>query len=322
MYFLYGDQDYLMEEAVWRLKEMVAQEASLDLNLQEMRGGEVTGQQVIQAAETVSLLSKRRLVIVRDVDRLSAADKKKLISYLDNPNPQTVLVLIARFLQGTETRQLRKIQSSALYKAAYKTGTVHKFSLARDEDTIERWLTREIKKRGKKISHEALETIIERVGNNLRDLSDAIERVCLYVGDKERIDKDEVNSIVVPSSEKGVFEMIDALAGRRRDETIYLLNKILRQGERPRTLLYLIRRQFRLIARAKDMVEETNAAEAASKLGVPPFVARKCLAEAGRFSREQLRSVIILLATTEEDMNTGVHDETFLLERLAITITG
>ena len=66
VYLLYGDEEMLMESALAKLKERMAAEVDLDFNMEVLDAAEAGLERVVDSAETVPLLSERRLVIVTD----------------------------------------------------------------------------------------------------------------------------------------------------------------------------------------------------------------------------------------------------------------
>jgi DNA polymerase III subunit delta len=295
-YFIYGDEELLAEEALDRLKNLLGEHSDPDFNYVVMQAGELDADQVIDAAETLPLLCPRRLVVVRDADRLGKAEQEKLAVYLESSNPATTIVLVAHFPQSGETRDsraIKRIESGPLYRAAAEHGEVLKLSFAGrgKQARIDDFVSGCFKERGKKVRPEARQLLIERVGKDLRELEDSIERLCLYAGDLDTIGAEEVELLTSERAERDVFEFVDAVADRRRDQALFLFNRLMRQGESPQRLFGLLLRQFRLISRVKALAVEGDFAEIGRQVGIPPFVVGKCLQQSKRFSKERLRSV-------------------------------
>lgn len=296
VYYLYGDEELLAEEALKRLRGLLAAEVDAEFNLEVMSAPEAGAQRIIDSAVTVPMMSARRLVIARDVDKLSRKEQEALAAYLEYPNPATTLVLVAHLPVAGERRDantIKRVESSALFKSAKAAGEVLKFTMAGKgkQQKMEEWVTEKFNKRDKRIDSAARALLIENVGRELRDLEDAIERVSLFAGDKAMIGISEVSEVVLPTAEQGMFELVDAVADRRRDISLYLLNKLLRQGESAPRIFSLLLRQFRLIARCKSLATDHEYGAIASELGIPPFLVGKCMQQAKRYSAERLRAI-------------------------------
>lgn len=328
LYFIYGEEELLAERLLSRLKDLFAREADPDFNMRIMQVTESSAEDIIEAAETVPLLSSRRLVIVRDVDRLNRKEQEKLAAYVKGDNPDTTLVLVARFHTPPDSSAVKKVESSPLFKAASKKGQVVLVSLGRGRQAgLDTYVSDEFKKRGKKLDADARSLLITKAGGNLRDLADAVERVCLFCGDEKVVGLDMVEQAVSPLAEQGVFEFVDAVAGRRRDLSLYLLDRLLMQGESPERLFSMLLRQFRLLARTKAIIDSGSREDVASRLGVHPFVAKKCLEQSRRFSADRLRHAFGELKNAQVEMRTTsfMDDreyESYVLEKLVSKIIG
>lgn len=329
LYFIYGEEDLLVERSLGRLKSLFSREADPDFNMRVMSVPETGAQDIIEAAQTVPLLSSRRLVIVRDVDRLNKKEQAKLAEYVEMDNPETTLVLVARSPGHSESSQLKKIESSPLFKVVSRKGQVVRLKLGGrgKQAGLDSWVTDEFKKRGKRIEPDARELLLTKAGTGLRELADAVERVCLYSSDEKVVGREAVSEAVAPLAEQGVFEFVDAVAGRRRDLSLYLLDKLVMQGESPERLFNLLVRQFRLLARTKALVDSGSASELASRLGVHPFVAKKCLEQSKRFSADRLRHSFGELRKAQVELRTssflGEREyESLVLEKLVSRIIG
>lgn len=332
VYFIYGDEELLMEEALERLRQLLSSEVDPDFNLEVLDASEAGVENIIDTAETVPLMSPRRLVIAREVDKISRKEQGRLAEYLESPNPTTVLVLVAHFPcpgDKRDTGSIRRIEGSELFRKAREVGDALKLSFGQrgKQQKIETWVKDEFKKRGKTVSQEAEDMLLEMVGRELRDLEDAIERLCLYSADSELITGKEVEQIVIPSAERGIFDFVDAVADRRRDLSLYLFNCLMRQGESPLRGFNMLLRQFRLIARVKSLAANQDYQQMASRLGVPPFLLSKCIRQAKRFSPERLRSTFLDFKQAQLELHSSSYlnereYQSAVLERLITRIIG
>ena len=317
VYYVYGDEELLAEQAVKRLKTLFSAQADADFNMEEIDAADLGARAAIDAAETVPLMSTRRLVIVKGADRLSRREQEAICAYLDDPNPAATLVLVAFGGPGSVKRDaasMKKVEGSPLFK---KVGSVGgeplKFSMGSrgSRKKVEEWISEEFERRGKRVEPSARQVLLERVGRELRDLEDAIERICLYAADEGSINSGHVVKVVVPAAEQGIFELIDAVADRRRDQSLYLLGRLMRQGESPQRIFSLLLRQFRLIARCKAMARDTDPPRMASALGIPPFLVSKCVKQSSKFSPEKLRTAFLEFKKAQLEM----HSNRYLPER-------
>jgi DNA polymerase-3 subunit delta len=332
VYFIYGEEELLVEEALKRLRDLLSAEVDADFNIEVFEAPEAGAERIVDSAETVPMMSSRRLVIARDVDRLTRKEQDVLSAYLDRPNPDTTLVLVAHIPGHGEQRDsktLKRVEASSLFKKGKVVGEVMKFSMAGRgrQQKIEEWVGKAFKKRGKRIDPAALQMLLERVGRELRDLEDAVERLSLFASDRNTIEMSDISEVVVSAAEQPIFELVDAVADRRRDISIYLLNILLRQGESPERIFGLLLRQFRLIARCKSLSVDHDYAAVASQLGIPPFLVSKCLQQARKYSSDRLRSAFGEFKRAQIELHSsgymGEPDyRAHVLEKLIVNVVG
>ena len=97
-YLIVGEDALKRSTVLRRLRERLAQYGDLSFNSDTFDGETALGADIVSACNTMPFASEKRLVYVRDVDKLKKADSEELIAYLDSPSDQTVLALEAEKL--------------------------------------------------------------------------------------------------------------------------------------------------------------------------------------------------------------------------------
>ena len=92
VYYLYGTEDYLIEEALSSIKAeaLTGPFASMNYQSFEGRGGQAS--EIINAASTMPAFSDMRVVVVKDAGALKADELGRLAAYVKDPNPAACLV--------------------------------------------------------------------------------------------------------------------------------------------------------------------------------------------------------------------------------------
>jgi DNA polymerase-3 subunit delta len=93
VYLLVGSDPLLYQRVLGALTAAIVTPATRSFNLDAFEGKSTTAQAVLNAARTLPMMAKRRLVVVRDVDGLGAEGLAQLAAYLEAPAPETTLVL-------------------------------------------------------------------------------------------------------------------------------------------------------------------------------------------------------------------------------------
>ena len=115
------------------------------------------------------------------------------------------------------------------------------------------------------------------------------------------------------------------MADRRRDLSLYLFNRLQRQGESPYRMFSLLLRQFRLISRVKALAADHDYPEIASRgRDNPPFLVTKVHLSGAEIFAERLRiSIFLELKKAQVELHSSRYmDEGdyqgWILERLIV----
>ena len=109
VYFLFGPEDFLLEEETKRLLDQTLSPSARGFNLHIFSGEEHAPEEVVQAAQTLPMLAKYRFILVGDADQFDEDEIKPLIEYIQNPSPSACLVMVAQ-TSGPWKKHQRQIE--------------------------------------------------------------------------------------------------------------------------------------------------------------------------------------------------------------------
>ena len=92
VYLLHGGEDLLIEEATNAILDAALTRDERGFNLDVLYGGEADARDVVSHASSFPMMAERRVVVVREVDKLAQAEI--LANYIERPLPSTCLVLV------------------------------------------------------------------------------------------------------------------------------------------------------------------------------------------------------------------------------------
>ncbi|RME47746.1 MAG: hypothetical protein D6795_13685, partial [Deltaproteobacteria bacterium] len=92
LYLFYGTERFLMQQALQKLTAQVVDPAVRDFNVQQLLGSEASASQLIDMAAALPMMSRYRLIVVKDAEPLFQGDVAPLLAYLENPVSTTCLV--------------------------------------------------------------------------------------------------------------------------------------------------------------------------------------------------------------------------------------
>ena len=214
VYFFFGEDDFLKDARMRELVEAAVDPATRDFNLELRRGNELDAESLDSLLSTPPMLAERRVVVVRDVDKLKKDARKLLDAYLKRPAPDTVLLLVAP--AGAKADKPLADRSTAVEFAPLTADRVLKW-LTYQADTV----------LGRPISADAAALLMEAVGTDLAQLAVELEKLAAYAA--HEIDEAAVTAIVGVRRGESVGALLDAVAARDAGAAIALVPGVLEQ---------------------------------------------------------------------------------------------
>ena len=304
IYLLLGDDEERKSRGVEKLRGGRTVEA--------YDASETGPEAVVRACNSYSLFGEGPFVVVRNLDAWNAAQKAVIGDYLQNPASAADLVLLGRKLGAREK----------LLAAVKKSGEVHNFEQPTGRALVG-WVVEHAKGVDLDLPEDVARGLIERCSGDKMRLVSETEKLALYVGEG-RATKQDVEALCPPDVQSNIFAFVDALAAGDRGEAIKLLEDLVGTGEPPLRVTYMVRRQFRLVGRARTLFERgASQGEVAKELKVPPFVARKLEEQASRLNDEDLERALELVLDLERGLKGGSDlGDTLQVELAVLKLSG
>ena len=312
---IYGNQRLLVEDELKKVLAKITEKEEGGFNVDVFEGGSESIDDALLAAETLPFGSDKRYVVVKNAERLSAAEVKRLAGYLEDPAESSVMVLAAVDLKPT----------SSLVKAVEKGGRIREVSKRRDQ--IPGWIRSRFKERGMLVSGKAIAYLQEALGDDLMAIEGAVEKVSLYHEGDEAVELDDVVALVTPSAERSIFELVDRVALGDADQALKLLRRLLQQGERTTYVLNALARRLRMLLLFRALREEgRQESDIVDYLKLPKnqawMVGKKFKPQAARWKEETLRKALAFLVRVDVGIKTGELDEEFAAELAVSGLSG
>ncbi len=323
VYFLYGPEDYLIEEEIQKLLERTLSLKERGLNLHLFSGEEHSDREIAQTARTLPMFSQHRFVLVREADRMEEEKVDGLTDYMANPCASTCLVLHGQTV-GPWKKHRKEIE---------KVGKVEEYPRLKGRSLIS-WMKNRMKEKGKTLSDESAEYLAEVVGDHLHDLENALEKVFLSVGGSGAIELSDIEEITSEVKISTVFDLTDAIGHQNLEKALGILEKALdlgavlfRKEEEPAKkdpippLLAMVAKQYWSMLTIKEMSSHyTDMGEMAKELGTPPWTVKKWMDQGKNFSKSSLLEGILKCHETDLAVKRSRGPKDLLMEKLIIDL--
>ena len=269
---------------------------------------------------------------------------------------------LAAELKGFDWQNVRLLISAGkvdkrktFYKTLDKIGQVESFDAWSVDDKdwathAEGWARKALQERQKTISEKALAELISRVGPNPRQVDSEIEKLSLYIGDRQEISFDDVSAVCSRNKAARAFALGDALGQRdlptllrRLDEELWEVK--LDPGRSEIGLLYGLIAKVRAMLMLKEMLREgwvkadSDYPRFKAQLErVPPenlpqdrrfnplslnaYVLYKALPQVKRYTQQELIRAMELLLRCNQKLVSSSLDEALVLQQALVEIVG
>ena len=239
------------------------------------------------------------------------------------------------------------------FKTLDKIGEVESFSAwsADDKDWAERAeaaARTTVRTRQKDISEEALAELVNRVGPNARQLESETEKLCLFIGDRKKVEFADVAAICTRNKTARAFALGDALGDRdlprllkRLDEELWEMKSDKDKSEIG--LLYGLIGKIRAMLLLKEMLREgwikpemdynrfkaqlgnvpadkLPADKRFNPLALNPYVLYKALPQAKKYTQNELVRAMDLLLRCNQRLVSSSLDEALVLQQALVQI--
>jgi DNA polymerase-3 subunit delta len=323
VYFLYGPENYLIEEEIQKLLNQTLSQKERGFNFHLFNAEEHNSQEIIQTAETLPMFSQYRFVLISEADRMDDEKVEALMEYIKKPSPSTCLVLHGQSI-GTWKKHRKDIE---------KVGKFTEFTRLKGRALIS-WMKNRMSEKGKTLSEEAADYLVEIVGDHLYDIDNALEKLFLSTGEKQRIELSDVEEITTEVRISTVFDLTDAIGHQNLEKALGILEKAMESGaisfkkeqdpskmDPVPLLLSMMAKQYWSMLVIKQMSSpHRDVGELAEELGTSPWKIKKLMDQGKHFSEASLREGIQKCHQTDLAVKRSRGPKDLLLEKLVIDL--
>lgn len=241
LYLFSGTEEFLKKEALAKLFKLLVNPKLKDFNYRLLYGKDCAVEDIVDQAQTLPFASQRRLVVVREIEKLTG--KEKLLPYLQNPNPANCLVLV--------TDSLDKRSRKTEFFSTMSKHEVIFYPLF--ESDLKRWIETKFHEQKKKISAGGIELLIDKVGMSLSNLHSEIEKIFLFLDKKNEVNEAELQKLVFGFAEDNSFKLEKYIGAKDSAKALKVLKDLMAEGIDSSYILVVIANWWRKLITAKEM---------------------------------------------------------------------
>ena len=332
-YVLAGDEIFLLDRCRAAVLKAFVPPDLRDFCLSDFDLTSTSIFEVLDRAQTPSLMAPFQVIFVRNVRQLYTRGAKKdefaaLDRYFKSPNPQAMLLFIADFLRIPADTRRMELDDKNRFERLTETLGAHcgMVELARvSEEDAMRWATAKAQESGGlRLEADAARELVDALGADMMLVSSELEKLLHYTSGRGRITLGDVETMVLSAKQRTLYELTDAISARDRVRALALLEGLLNSSDAGEDAaighLYMLARTFRqMLVILEKNVRDSRAIWQALWQGfrMPPFAADDLIRQARRYkSRRELTRALRLVARADLELRSSPPDKRLVLERL------
>ncbi len=331
-YVLAGDEAFLFDRCRAAVLKAFVPPDLRDFCLSDLDLASNSIFEVLDRAQTPSLMAPFQVIFVRNVRQLYTRGAKKdefaaLDRYFRSPNPQALLIFVADFIRiPTDIRRMEMDDKNRFERLTETLGErCGMVELARvSEEDAMRWVIATAQEADTRIEPDAARELVDALGADMLMISSEVEKLLLYTMGRGRITLGDVETMVLGAKQRSLYELTDAISARDRARAIALLHGLLNSSEAGEDAaighLYMLAKTFRqMLVILEKNVRDSRAIWQALWQGfrMPPFAADDLIRQARRYkSRRDLTRALRLIARADLELRSSPPDKRLVLERL------
>jgi len=222
IYFLMGEEAYYIDKISDYIEKNLLKEEEKGFNQMVLYGRDVTVEEIISQAKRYPMMAERQVVIVKEAQDL-VRTIEKLVSYAENPQPSTVLVICYKYKSLDKRKKLGKIiaQKGVLFE-----------SKKLYENQVGEWISSNLKDRGYEIEPKAVHMLVEFLGTNLAKIDNELEKLSLILASGTKITAVHIEDNIGISKDYNNFELRKAVGEKQYVKANQIINYF---AENPKT---------------------------------------------------------------------------------------
>ncbi|MGF1459563.1 MAG: DNA polymerase III subunit delta [Leptolyngbyaceae cyanobacterium] len=320
LFYFWGDDEFQMQQAITQLREQAVDGAWASFNYDKISVDEADGPiTALNQAMTPPFGTGQRFVWLADTSlgqRCSEVVRLEFERTVPKLPNTSILLLSSR--QKPDGR-------AKLTKLLQKHGEIREFATIPPwkSDQIARQIEQTAQQAGLNLTSDAVDLLVETVGNQTRQLMLELEKLSLYWRDRATPIDSTVVSQLVTASTQSSLQLAAAMREGQTEHALGLLSDLLNRNEAPLRIVSTLVGQFRTWLWVKVMVEsgERNpqAIAKAAEIGNPKriYFLQK---EVAALSIKSLQIVLEHLLALEAGLKRG-QNPTALLQTKVVEIS-
>jgi DNA polymerase-3 subunit delta len=320
---LLGDETYLRDACRAALIDKFVPEAARTWAVSRFSAARGETQAALDQAQTLPMLSSQQVVFLEEAETIEKLGEKareesveRIVAYLEDPAPFTVLVIEAEKLDMRMLLGKKLTDLTLVVEVALADDPAERISAA---IPLAKALAKE-----HAITFEsgAAEDLAEFVNGDLMRLKSEVETLSTFAAGRKSIRREDVSLLVISEKTTTIWEVADLLASHQPKQALEFIDRLLREGEEPVMMVGGMAWMYRKLVEASEVRGATNGWQAAKALGMRPEQAELAIRCARKIPRQRLWDGLLALQEADNRLKGGAKDVRAIMEFLVWRLSG
>jgi len=303
VFLFIGNDSYLKEKAIEDLTSSLLDHSSRQLDYKIFYGGETEAREILDYVTTFPFLAARRLAFVKDLEKLPPEFKAPLVAYVKKPLKSTCLILESK-------------DSSILdeYGELSKYVNINRFDGLKDSEALS-WVKKFLASRDKKIENDAALLLREMRGQDLLSLTQELEKLIAFIGERDCIKVSDVEEVVGRSLIASAFDLTDAIGKKDIEDALRIVSDLISAGKKHYEIIGLLSWHVKRLLRAKMLQAKGQTdSHIVNLLKLSRRYSDQFFKQLRLIQIPQMRSKMAVLFEADLDIKRTKFDPTLVLE--------
>lgn len=301
VYFFYGQEQFLLSSKVNAIKNKLVSPGMEDFNLFSFEGKKTDLSSVLEAVEQYPQMSEGKVVVVKNsgfLNNATTGEFKRIKEAVDDLPDYGCLIFVEENFDKKKEKNLKFIEDK---------GGVVAFDYL-PVNRVELWLEEKFSREEKLIAPREVSYMIKLCGLSMGKIHSEFEKLINYLGDRNKVTKEDIDAVVDKTVEYRVYDMLDNImtgrGGLAREQLKYLKDS----REMPNVILGIMVGKLSELLMCKllqesgvtpqDMVDYFDFKK-------PLFAVNKTIQEGKRYGEPYLKRMIKMGLDLDVDIKSG-----------------
>ena len=317
---IYGEVPELVEKKRNEIVESYLNEKKDDFNYIKYNLYDTSFNQIIEEALTMPFISEKKAIVVKNAFIFTGEKVSKDIQ----PNNEQVNEFLEKYDGENfiifEVYQNKLDERKKITKTLKKTSKLAKVEQMSEQE-IKNWIKNKLHENFKDIKQDALDLFIELTGINFNIVSQELEKIILFLGERTTINKKDVEEIINRSLEQNVFLLTEYIQKGEKYKAIQLIKDLIVMKEEHIKLLALITSNYRLYYQCKILSRKGYSGQQIAKtINVHPYRVKLALNQVKHYQLTHLLNIIDQCAETDYKLKSSYMDKQLILELFILSL--